>query len=101
MVAEARIAIGSVAAKPWRAKSAEALLKGMRPEPAFFEKAATEAFAEASPSGDNAHKIELGRRIVARALTLASAGTPKEMPALPASPFAPRSGATANGVAHV
>ena len=101
VVAEARIAIGSVAAKPWRAKSAEALLKGMRPEPAFFEKAAKEAFAEASPSGDNVHKIELGRRIVARALTLASAGTPKEMPALPASPFAPRSGATANGVAHV
>ena len=41
-----------------------------------------------SPSGDNAFKIELARRIVARALALAAAGTPARMPALPASAFA-------------
>jgi xanthine dehydrogenase YagS FAD-binding subunit len=46
------------------------------------------ALAEARPSGDNAFKIELARRIVTRALTLAAAGTPARMPALPASPFA-------------
>ena len=40
------------------------------------------------PSGDNGFKIELARRIVVRALTLAAAGTPKRVPALPASPLA-------------
>ena len=43
--------------------------------------------ADATPSGDNAFKIELARRIVVRALSLAAAGTPERMPALPASPF--------------
>ena len=43
---------------------------------------------DAKPSGDNAFKIELARRIVTRALTLAAAGTPDRVPALPASPFA-------------
>ena len=50
-------------------------------------------FQEAQPSGDNAFKIELARRIVSRALTLAAAGTPDRIAALPASPFAQHSGA--------
>jgi xanthine dehydrogenase YagS FAD-binding subunit len=51
------------------------------------------ALAEAKPSGDNEFKIELARRIVVRALTLAADGTPERIPALPASPFStePRS----------
>ena len=51
------------------------------------------ALTDAKPSGDNAYKIELARRIVIRALTLAAAGTPARIPALPASPFASTSGA--------
>ena len=45
------------------------------------------ALADATPSGDNGYKIELARRIAVRALTLARAGTPDRVPALPASPF--------------
>ena len=84
----ARIALGGVALKPWRAVEAEAGLSGAAPGPDSFGKAADLALAEARPSGDNAFKIELARRIVTRALTLAAAGTPARMPALPASPFA-------------
>jgi xanthine dehydrogenase YagS FAD-binding subunit len=87
VVAEARIALGGVALKPWRARAAEALLVGARPDQAAFRQAADAALEGAKPSGDNAFKIELARRIVVRALTLAAAGTPERMPALPASPF--------------
>lgn len=87
-IAEARIALGGVALKPWRARAAEAALAGATPDAAAFRRAAEAALADAKPSGDNAFKIELARRIVVRALTLAAAGTPQRMPALPASPFA-------------
>ena len=88
MIAEARIALGGVALKPWRARAAEATLAGANPDQAAFQRAAQAALADAVPSGDNAFKIELARRIVVRALALAAAGTPARMPALPASPFA-------------
>jgi xanthine dehydrogenase YagS FAD-binding subunit len=88
VIAAARLALGGVAAKPWRARAAEELLVGARPERAAFRQAAEAALAEAKPSGDNAFKIELARRGLARALALAAAGTPGRMPALPASPFA-------------
>ena len=87
-IAEARIALGGVALKPWRARAAEALLAGRAPEARAFRDAADAALANATPSGDNAFKIELARRIVARALALAAAGTPDRLPPLPASPFA-------------
>ena len=87
LIAEARIALGGVALKPWRARAAEAALAGAQPDPAAFRRAAEAALADARPSGDNDFKIELARRIVVRALMLAAAGTPERMPALPASPF--------------
>ena len=62
-------------------------LAGARPDQAAFRLAAEAALADAKPSGDNEFKIELARRIAVRALTLAAAGTPERMPALPASPF--------------
>ena len=92
-IVQARIALGGVALKPWRARGAEEMLAGVRPDAAAFRRAAEAALADAKPSGDNAFKIELARRIVARALTLATAGTPERVPALPASPFAPVPGA--------
>jgi xanthine dehydrogenase YagS FAD-binding subunit len=87
-IAEARLALGGVAAKPWRARDAEKILVGARADASSFRRAAEAALAEAKPSGDNGFKVELARRIVARALTLAAAGTPEQLPALPASPFA-------------
>ncbi len=92
-IAEARIALGGVALRPWRARAAEATLTGAQPGQAAFRRAAEAALADAEPSGDNAFKIELARRIVTRALTLAAAGTPARLPALPASPF--------SGASHV
>jgi xanthine dehydrogenase YagS FAD-binding subunit len=86
-IAEARIALGGVALKPWRARAAEAELAGAHPGLAAYRRAAEAALADARPSGDNEFKIELARRVVVRALALAAAGTPECMPALPASPF--------------
>jgi xanthine dehydrogenase YagS FAD-binding subunit len=101
-IAEARIALGGVALKPWRALAAEAALLGARPEESAFRHAAELALAEARPSGDNAFKIGLAQRIVARALLMANAGTPKRIPALPASPFASiPATASPEGPAHV
>jgi xanthine dehydrogenase YagS FAD-binding subunit len=88
-IRDARLALGGVAAKPWRAREAEKLLVGAKTSADAFRQAATAALAGAKPSGDNAYKIELARRVIIRALSLAVAGTPKSLPALPASPFSP------------
>jgi xanthine dehydrogenase YagS FAD-binding subunit len=93
-IAEARLALGGVAMKPWRAREAELILTGAPADAAQFHRAAEAALAAAKPSGDNGFKIELARRIVVRALALAAAGTPERIPALPASPFASVSGDT-------
>jgi xanthine dehydrogenase YagS FAD-binding subunit len=92
-IRDARLALGGVAAKPWRARAAEAVLAGARPGAAAFRQAAQAALADARPSGDNAYKIELARRVLVRTLTLAAAGTPERLPALPASPFSSAPGA--------
>ena len=86
-IAEARLALGAVAARPWRVTAAEELMVGQVPEPDLFARAAALALEGAEPSGDNAHKIELARRTAARALALAAIGTPARIPALPASPI--------------
>ena len=91
-IADARVALGGVALKPWRAREAELILTGAPPNGSLFRRAADAALAEAKPSGDNGFKIELARRIVVRALALAATGTPERVPALPASPFATVSG---------
>jgi xanthine dehydrogenase YagS FAD-binding subunit len=93
LIREARIALGAVAAKPWRAREAEAALAGSPPSREAFAKAADIALADARPSGDNAFKIELARRVLARALAAAAEGTPVRTPALPGSPFSTFAGA--------
>jgi xanthine dehydrogenase YagS FAD-binding subunit len=91
-IIEARLSLGGVAMKPWRARAGEESLAGAQLGVAAFNRAAEAALADAKPSGENGFKIELARRVVVRALTLAAAGTPGRVPALPASPFAPVSG---------
>jgi xanthine dehydrogenase YagS FAD-binding subunit len=95
-IRDARLALGGVAAKPWRAHQAEKVLADCIPTPAVFRRAAEAALADAKPSGHNRFKIELAQRILLRALTLAAAGTPARIPALPASPFTSVSGALHN-----
>jgi xanthine dehydrogenase YagS FAD-binding subunit len=69
-ITTARIALGGVATKPWRARQAELLLKG-RPSVELFGRAADAAVTEAKPHDYNGFKIELVRRTIVRALTIA------------------------------
>ena len=86
-IRQARVVMGSVAHKPWRSREAEAALAGKPVSEESFRNAADAALAGAKPLAHNAYKIELTKGIVVRALTLAAAGTPDRLPALPASPF--------------
>ena len=72
-VREARIALGGVATRPWRAKEAEAILVGAPVSEDTARHAAEIAFAGAAGHGDNAYKIELGKRTLVRALLQAAA----------------------------
>jgi xanthine dehydrogenase YagS FAD-binding subunit len=69
----ARIALGGVAHKPWRAYEAEELLVGKPADPASFQAAAEAALAKAKGYTYNEFKIELARRTIVRALTSVAA----------------------------
>jgi len=72
VVREARIGLGGVAAKPWRAHEAELLLRGRRLDEAAATAAGQAAFAGAVAHGPNGFRIELGKRTLARALLQAA-----------------------------
>lgn len=72
-VGEARIALGGVASRPWRAHAAEEALRGRRLDEAAARSAADIAFADARPQGQNTFKVELGKRTLVRALLAAAA----------------------------
>ena len=67
----ARIALGGVATKPWRASEAEQALVGQPPSRATFERAAAAAIVDPKPRRDNAFKVGLAKRTIVRALELA------------------------------
>lgn len=78
-VAQARLALGGVAPRPWRVVQAEAELLGQAPEPATFARAAQRllegAQAHGSPAmGSNGFKIALAQRAIIRALEMARDG---------------------------
>lgn len=68
-VMEARIALGGVAHKPWRASTAEGDLLGQSAEPARFREAIDLELRAAEPLRDNAFKIPLVRNLVTETLT--------------------------------
>ena len=70
-VREARVALGGVATRPWRARSAERALAGRTLDAATARAAGDEAFVGARAGRDNGFKIELGARTVADALMIA------------------------------
>jgi xanthine dehydrogenase YagS FAD-binding subunit len=72
-IKEARIALGGVSALPWRAREAEALLKGKPIDDDVLRAAADAAFQHAQPRGDNTFKVALGKRTMIRALRQAAA----------------------------
>src|ERR1019366_8441108 len=72
-VKQVRIALGGVAALPWRAKEAEAQLAGKQLDEQTIEAAATATFAQAQAREHNVFKVELGKRTLVRALHQAAA----------------------------
>src|SRR3954468_11394367 len=67
-VRDARIALGGVATKPWRARDAERALIGKALDEDNARRAGEIAFQSAAPREHNSYKIALGRETVARAL---------------------------------
>ena len=64
----ARVALGGVGTKPWRAVLAEKVLTGAVVNEQNFRTAAEAALSEAKPYKYNAFKIELAKRTLVRAL---------------------------------
>jgi xanthine dehydrogenase YagS FAD-binding subunit len=67
-IVDARIALGGVAPKPWRAWRAEEALRGRPATEATFLEAADVELADARPLAGNAFKVELTRRTLAAVL---------------------------------
>ena len=67
-IAGARVALGGVAPKPWRAWRAEAALRGRPATDATFLRAADAELADARPLAGNAFKVDLTRRTLAAVL---------------------------------
>ncbi|NIE69218.1 xanthine dehydrogenase family protein subunit M [Burkholderia sp. Ax-1719] len=74
-VRAARIALGGVAHKPWRASLAEQRLIGQTVDTATLRAAAAAELAHAQPLGGNAFKVELAQRAIVRAALQAAGGT--------------------------
>ncbi|MCR6502930.1 xanthine dehydrogenase family protein subunit M [Shinella sp. CPCC 101442] len=72
-VREARVGLGGVATVPWRAREAEAALKGNALTEAIAHRAAEAAFAGAVTRSHNHYKIPLGKQTLVRALLGAAA----------------------------
>jgi xanthine dehydrogenase YagS FAD-binding subunit len=77
IIRSARVILGGVAHKPWRRKSAEALLIGQAGTREAYQRVADALLAGARGYEHNAFKIELARRAIIRALSQAVAGTPQ------------------------
>ncbi|TVV72690.1 FAD binding domain-containing protein [Sphingomonas solaris] len=76
-IVEARVALGGVAHKPWRVKTAESVLHGETPSHNAFLAAAHAITEGATGHGDNDFKIGLARKAIVRALRQAADGTPQ------------------------
>jgi xanthine dehydrogenase YagS FAD-binding subunit len=73
-IKQARVAMGGVAHKPWRATQAEKVLAGKAATEAVFMQAAEAEMRNAKPLEHNRFKVELGKRAIVRALMLANGG---------------------------
>lgn len=67
-IRSARVALGGVGTKPWRARLAESALTGKRPSAEVFRAAADAELKNGRGYGHNDFKIELARRTLVRAL---------------------------------
>jgi xanthine dehydrogenase YagS FAD-binding subunit len=67
-----RVALGGVGTKPWRSIEAEHALEGHAADAAAFRRAAEAALKDAQSASENAFKVELSKRCLVRALTMAT-----------------------------
>lgn len=74
MIQQAKIALGGVAHKPWRAVEAEAFLAGKAATEENFRQAAALTMQKAKPLEGNTFKVELTTRAIVHALLKAGRG---------------------------
>lgn len=72
VIRRARVALGSVAMRPWRLDEAERRLAGQRLDSPALADAVRAGFADARPLSGNAYKVTLARNAVLRAVELAA-----------------------------
>jgi xanthine dehydrogenase YagS FAD-binding subunit len=68
VIADARVALGGVGTKPWRARCAEEDLRGAPATDESFARAAAEELSAAAPRSGNAFKVALAERAIVRGL---------------------------------
>jgi xanthine dehydrogenase YagS FAD-binding subunit len=68
-----RVALGGVGTKPWRSLEAERVLHGKSADEKVFRQAAEVALHGAQPQSENGFKVQLAKRCITHALTLATA----------------------------
>ncbi len=78
MIRSARLALGGVAHKPWRAEEAERSLTGKPATTETFKAAAELALAGAKTYQYNAFKVPMAKQAIVRALTVVSGMAPGE-----------------------
>jgi xanthine dehydrogenase YagS FAD-binding subunit len=74
VVADARVALGGVGTKPWRARRAEEELRGAPTSDESFARAAAAELSIATPRPGNAFKVALAERAIVRGLRHAMKG---------------------------
>ncbi|MCP2279729.1 FAD binding domain-containing protein [Nocardia amikacinitolerans] len=74
-IASARIALGGVAHKPWRAEQAEAALEGAKASEEMFVRAVRAELAHARPLDGNEFKVDLAQRTLVATLRTLTEGT--------------------------
>ncbi|WP_329045608.1 xanthine dehydrogenase family protein subunit M [Amycolatopsis sp. NBC_01488] len=67
-IGDVRIALGGIAARPWRARAAEDHLRGKEPGDAVFRTAADAELASARPLPGNGYKVRLARNLIVSTL---------------------------------
>jgi xanthine dehydrogenase YagS FAD-binding subunit len=75
VIEQARVALGGVATRPWRARESEQRLRGVALDDlGALREAAAFAFVDARPLRDNSFKVELGTRAIVAAVRQAGGG---------------------------
>ena len=72
VIQRARVALGSVAMRPWRLEETERRLAGQKLGSPAIEAAVDAGFADARPLSSNAYKIKLARNAALRTIELAA-----------------------------